>query len=77
MEFESASLGDIIFVIIKGRRESLIQINLGKMKIMKERELGMEKNVGNVRKRGISGRSVREDRKTRSSRALWGELDWN
>jgi len=64
-------------VILKGMRESLRKISLGKVKIMEEKELEMEKSAGSVEKRVISGRSVRANRKTRSSRALWGELYWN
>jgi len=43
-------------VILKGKRESLIKINLGKMKIMRERELEVAKNAGSAGKRSISGR---------------------
>jgi len=60
-------------VILKGMRESLRKISLGKVKIMREKELEMEKSARSMGKRGISGRSVRICRKTRS-RALWGEL---
>jgi len=61
-------------VILKKMKESLRKINLEKVTIMGEKEWEMGKSAGNVGKRGISGRSVRANRKTRSSRALWGEL---
>jgi len=63
-------------VILKEMRESLRKINLKKVTIMGEKELEMEKSARNVGKKGIFGRSVQANRKTRSSRALWGELGW-
>jgi len=57
-------------IILKRKRESSIKINSGKVKKMKERELEVRKNAGSAGKRGISGRSVRASRKTRSSRVL-------
>jgi len=59
---------------LKRKRGNSRKINSGKIKIMKERELEVGKNAGSVGKRGISGRNIRASRKTRNSRALWGEL---
>jgi len=64
-------------IILKGERGTLIKINLGKIKITKEGKLKMGRNVESVERKGISDLSVQASRKTRNSRALWGEFGWN
>jgi len=55
-------------------KEGKFNKNSEKVKITKGRELKVGRNAGSAEERVISGGNVRTSKKTRNSRALWGEL---